>query len=358
MATPADAFARAVQRAALQRQSALLTGIQRYRHHPYARDVSDPPPIWRDGASCLHDYGAVPEAADPGGPPLLCVPSLINRAYVLDLKSDASFLRFLAAAGWRPLLLDWGAPGQAERGFDLTAYVAGRLEAALDVAADLADGPVPVLGYCMGGTLALALAQRRPRDVAALALLAAPWDFHAGQAAQAAVMARTCHLLEPVLQTLGELPTDHIQALFAGLDPQTAVRKFLAFARMDPASPRAAAFVALEDWLNDGVPLAAPVARTCMGEWYGQNTPANGEWRIAGRAVLPREVRCPSLAVVPEADRIVPPASARAVTATLPDSQVWTPAVGHIGMMAGKRARTAVWAPLVRWLNARVVQRT
>ena len=34
-----------------------------------------------------------------------------------------------------------------------------------------------------------------------------------------------------------------------------------------------------EDWLNDGVPLAAAVARLCLGEWYGGNTTASGSWR-------------------------------------------------------------------------------
>ena len=42
-------------------------------------------------------------------------------------------------------------------------------------------------------------------------------------------------------------------------------------------------FVVLEDWLNDGVPLAAPVAREVLSGWYGANTPAAGAWRLARR---------------------------------------------------------------------------
>src|SRR3546814_5935604 len=38
--------------------------------------------------------------------PVLVVPSLINRAYVLDLTAERSLLRWLAAHGLRPLLLD------------------------------------------------------------------------------------------------------------------------------------------------------------------------------------------------------------------------------------------------------------
>ena len=43
----------------------------------------------------------------------------------------------------------------------------------------------------------------------------------------------------------------------------------------------AALFVALEDWLNDGVPLPAPVARQCLAGWYGRNEPGRLAWRIA-----------------------------------------------------------------------------
>ena len=59
------------------------------------------------------------------------VPSLVNRAYVLDLAPGRSMLRWLAERGIRPVLLDWGWPGAAERSFTLTDYVAGRLERAL-----------------------------------------------------------------------------------------------------------------------------------------------------------------------------------------------------------------------------------
>jgi polyhydroxyalkanoate synthase len=210
----------------------------------------------------------------------------------------------------------------------------------------------------MGGTLSLALAQRRRRDVSALALLAAPWDFHAAQAAEGGLVAQAGQVLEPLMQAQGELPTDVIQMLFNGLDPQTAVRKFLAFARMDPESPRAESFVALEDWLNDGVPLAAPVARTCLRDWYGANATRRGAWRIAGRPVRPSEVRCPSLLVAPAGDRIVPPASATSLAEALPASDLHTPALGHIGMVVSQRARDTVWEALLTWLNARVVQRT
>jgi len=262
-ALDAETFSAALDRELRGRAGRFLAGIELYRHHPYRRALADPPLVWQEGTTRLLDY------APHGGAPVLVVPSLINRAYILDLAPGKSLLRALAAAGLRPLLIDWGAPAALERSFDLTDYVAGRLEAAADAAAEVAGAPLAVMGYCMGGLLALALAARRPRLVRALALLATPWSFHAERAGQARMLGRFATPLALACAGLGELPVDLLQALFLSVDPLVSVRKFTRFAELPQDSAAARLFVALEDWLNDGVPLALPVARECLGGWYG-----------------------------------------------------------------------------------------
>ena len=151
----------------------------------------------------------------------------------------------------------------------------------------------------------------------------------------------------------GELPVDVIQALFASLDPVLAERKFAAFAALEPASDAAQDFVALEDWLNDGVSLAAPVARECLTGWYGGNAPARGDWRIAGDAIDPVALDLPSLVVIPAHDRIVPPESAEALGRRLRKAAVMRPNVGHIGMMVSRGVESALWPRIAEWLHAR-----
>ena len=129
--------------------------------------MDDPPAIWTEGSSRLLDYGS------PDDPPVLVVPSLVNRAYVLDLMPEHSMLRFLATEGVRPLLLDWGYPGEVERNFTLSDYIAGRLERAMEAVGQ----SLTLAGYCMGGLMAVAAAHRRPDLVRRLVLLASPWDF-------------------------------------------------------------------------------------------------------------------------------------------------------------------------------------
>jgi len=333
-----EAFRAAVLRRLWRQDAALLKGLAAYRRHPHRRALDDPPVLWREGAARLLDFGGP-------GPPVLFVPSLVNRAHVLDLDEGASLLRFLRAEGVRPLLLDWGWPGPLERRFTLTDHVAGRLERALLAAPE----GVVLAGYCMGGLLALAASLRLPGRVRALALLATPWDFHADPGA--ARLARLLPGLEPVMEATGGLPVDALQAMFALLDPYGVAQKFRAFARLDPASPRARRFVALEDWLNDGVPLAVPVARETIGGWYGANTPARGEWAVAGLPVDPRAWTGPAFLAIPARDRIVPPASAGALAAAMPGAVVHEAAAGHIGMVAGQGAEAALWRPFLGWLR-------
>jgi pimeloyl-ACP methyl ester carboxylesterase len=332
-------FPGAVLAETLRQDAALIEGIAAYRRHPWRRDMPDPPAIWQEGGSRLLDYGGE-------GPLVLFVPSLVNRAYVLDLAPGRSMLRWLAAHGVHPLLLDWGWPGEAERRFSMTDYVAGRLERAMTAA-----GPGAVLaGYCMGGTLAVAAAQRRPDLVRALALLAAPWDFHAPDPARAIQAAEMLPLLEPALAFNHTLPVDLLQVLFAMLDPWGVADKYRGFTRLDPASERATLFVALEDWLNDGIPLAASVARECLAGWYGANTPGRGEWRIAGLPVDPTALHLPAFVAAPARDRIVPQESAVPLARLIEGAVLHEPAAGHIGMAAGHTAERALWQPFREWL--------
>ncbi len=346
-ALPAEDLQSALELEILERSERLLAAIQTYRGHSYRRAPSQAAEIWSEGTTRLLDYSG----GETDRLPVLFVPSLINRSYILDLTPDGSLLQWMAESGFAPLLVDWDAPGDAERGFTLTDYIAGRLEAALDHCLARFQRPVMVVGYCMGGLLALALALRRQRDVAGLVLMASPWDFHR-EKQQASVAQASLMAFGPWIEVLGELPVDAIQSLFAAIDPLDGTRKFLAFGRMDPESDRARAFVALEDWLNDGVPLAGPVARECLGGWYVENTTANLAWRITGRVVDPRQLGIPCLCLVPGQDRIVPPESAAGIATLMPHVDLRRPPIGHIGMVVSRRAPEVVWQPLAEWLKS------
>jgi polyhydroxyalkanoate synthase len=339
-----EVLKRAFETAALQDRE-LVAGIAAYRRDPYIRTLKEPPLHWAESETRLLDFGEVSRAV--GRPTVLFVPSLINRAYILDLLPQESMLRWLAGQGTHPYLLDWGWPGEIERKFTLTDYVAGRLDRAL---ASI-PGPIVLAGYCMGGLLALAAALRQPDKVKALALLATPWDFHAADPKQAKSLSDTLPLLEAMMRFSGTLPIDALQTMFTMLDPFGVSEKYRSFAQLDKASARAKRFVAIEDWLADGVPLAAPVAREAFGGWYGDSNPAQGNWRVAGLVVDPAHFNGPAFCAIPTRDRLVPPESAKPLGAAFRNATIIEPETGHIGMIAGTNAREALWQPFANWLK-------
>lgn len=342
---PEQAFTAALDDTAFSRIQHFQAGVRAYHHHPYRRQLQEPPVIWQNGSSRLLDYGG-----NEDGPVILAVPSLINKAYILDLSAKRSFMRTMADAGLRSFLLDWGEPGETEQKLDLEGYILERLNKALDEIYQKYRRPVTLVGYCMGGVLCTALTALEPDKIDRLVLLATPWDFHGTQATHANIIGAIKPQLDVMIQTLGLLPVDIIQSLFAAIDPYQIVQKFINFSQMDPKSPQAEKFVAMEDWLNDSVPLVAPLAHDCLFGWYIDNKPERGLWEIDGHYIDPGDIHQPAYVVIPENDRIVLPESAHALAQKLPNVRLKTIKAGHIGMMTGRNAKRSLYGPVSKWL--------
>ena len=343
------ALTEAVTEEALGRIQAMINGVRAYHAHPYVRTMPDVPIMNRQGSLTLLDYGA---AQTRNNGVVVAVPSLINPSFILDLDPDRSLMRYLGERGFHPLLVDWGSPGEAEKHYNVGDYVIQHLEPAVERAAQEQGGPVPLIGYCMGGSLALALAARRPDLVASLLLLATPWDFHTASLIQSRALATIFAGALSALKPGQTVPVDLIQLFFASLDPTLTDRKFRRFASLDPTSDAAELFVAIEDWNNGGAPLTAAVARECLGDWYGENLTARGEWMVGGVTIDPATIEHRTLVVAPRADRIVPPASALALGHALPNSQTMRAKGGHVTMIAGPTAPTDLWSPIAEWLQS------
>jgi len=345
-ALDAPRFLTAVTDEAHKRMERFMRGVATYQFHPHKRTLAAPPAVWKRGAATLRDYGGPKDA-----PPVLFVPSLINRAYILDMSAERSLLR-RAAHDVRTYLLDWGEPGDAEKQFSIEDYIDGVLIPALEDV-NARTGQVPrLVGYCMGGTLSVAPAVLRPDLVSKLALLATPWDFHVDSEPSRMMATAFRPVLETVLAANGCAPVDLLQMLFASLDPTLVGRKYRGFGALDPNADAALRFVEIEDWVNEGVPLAEPVARECLFEWYGVNTLANNQWRINGTVIDPARIAAPTLALLPTRDRLVPPESARRLAAAIPGAEQRKVPLGHIGMVVANDAPEQVHAPLVAWLKA------
>ncbi|MEH6546247.1 MAG: alpha/beta fold hydrolase, partial [Sneathiella sp.] len=326
----------------------MIDGIHRYHAHPYRRLDPNHPVLWQSGTTRLLDCHP---GAEETAPTLFIVPSLVNRAYILDLMPGRSLVAHLAEQGIRPLLLDWDGPGDTEKDFTLADYILRRICPALDAAREMFPASdLHLVGYCMGGTLAIAAAEQRQDILKSFIALASPWDFHADLDDNAKTLLGQKDLWSNVLNGFGELPVDLLQTLFTSLDPNLGLRKFSMFSKMDMMSARATEFVALEDWLNDGIPLVKAVAAECFDAWYGENAPKQLHWKIDGQVVSPGNVRLPALIAAPKTDKIVPRLSALGLADMLPNAKVVTPPSGHIGMITSRQAKAGLWQDLSHWI--------
>ena len=250
---------------------------------------------------------------------------------------ERSLLRWLAMQGRRVLLLDWGWPGPDRHALT----VAGHVEAiALPLMETLGE-PVDLVGYCLGGTMALAAAQLGPAR--SVATLAAPWHFNGFPEDSREKLAQLWAGAAPAVEALGVLPIELLQTAFWSLDPARTVAKFEEFATLEGEAART--FVMLEDWANDGPPVAGAAAREMFESFFRDDRPGTGGWRVGGTIIDPAALAIPLLNIVSTTDRIVPQATAVTTGERLDLG------LGHVGMVVGSRGREKLWEPLAAWLS-------
>jgi len=287
---------------------AALAGLRAYEESPHRDRPAPRPEIARVAGATLRDHGG-------SGPPALLVPSLINPPRILDLDGEVSLTAAVARMGRRALLLDWG--GADER---VGLSVSGHIEQLLLPLLREVGEPVALIGYCLGGTMAIAAASLIP--VERLVTIAAPWNFSAYPGPSKRALEDMWAHAEPAAKQLGALPMEVLQAAFWSLDPERTVRKFAEFGHLNSVSAEAQRFVELEEWANEGEPLPYPAAKELIEDLFGKDLPGRDQW--IGSDTL----SVPTLHLTAEHDRIAPAATAPA------GEKVAIPS-GHVGMIVG-----------------------
>lgn len=277
--------------------------------------------------------------------PVILVPSLINPPNVLDLTERRSLLRFLLRQGHDAYLLDWGTPDPiTDASSDLAAHVEALL---LPLLASL-DRPPLLIGYCLGGTLAIGAAARLAtlgKPASGMASIATPWNFADYDDAFRSKLAETWTQARVQCEALGLVPMEVFQTGFWSLDPERTIAKYANFGEIEEGTPAYHGFIALEDWANEGAPLTFAAGRDLAEGCYATNMTGTGQWAIHGTVVDPGALGCPTLAIASTSDRIVPAAT------TPPAQERIDLSLGHVGMMIGSRAEESLWRGLSDWLS-------
>jgi polyhydroxyalkanoate synthase len=155
--------------------------------------------------------------------PLLYVPPLVNKYYLLDLQPKSSLLRWLVEQGHTVFVISWINPGPELADMDMADYIKLGPVAALD-AIEQATGErqADLFGFCMGGTLAAMaaayLAGRGEGDrIAAVTTIGSLFDF--SELGQWATFSDPEQLkaMERHLERKGFMAAQDLQALFSAV---------------------------------------------------------------------------------------------------------------------------------------------
>ncbi|MFO0750421.1 MAG: alpha/beta fold hydrolase [Myxococcota bacterium] len=288
--------------------------------------------------------------------PILLVPSLINRHYVLDLMPGKSFAEFLVRMGHDVFIIDWGTPGDEDRYVTFEDVAVHTLGRAVRIAARYGaeDDAVHLLGYCFGGTLTAIHAALRPERLASLTLVAAPIRFRDGGMLSLWTNTKSFDL-DALVDATGNIPWPLMQGAFQLLRPTLGLAKAVSLAQKAWDDNFLDGFFALETWGSDNVSFPGECYRTYIRELYQNDALIRGELSLDGRVVDLGDIDCPLMAVTFEHDNIVPCASAAEImerVGTRDKERIHLPG-GHVGAMVSSSAARGLWPRLSAWWAAR-----
>jgi polyhydroxyalkanoate synthase subunit PhaC len=287
--------------------------------------------------------------------PILLVPSLINRHYVLDLLPGKSFAEYLVARGHDVFCIDWGTPSDEDRHLDFDTICDRYLARAIRVAAREAGAArVHLLGYCLGGTLAAIHVAARPERIASLVALAAPVGFH--DAGLLSAWTRTKSFdVDALVDAFGNVPWQLMQSAFHLLRPTLGLSKAVQLVDRAWDDEFLDGFLALETWGSDNVSFPGECYRRYVRELYRDDALLRGSFSLSGRPARLESIRCPTLAITFEHDGIVPWQSARVLLDRIgsDDKQHIHLTGGHVGAVVSKKAARTLWPQLSAWWAGR-----
>lgn len=310
--------------------------------------------VLRDGIASLYRFRRPEGAPAATRRPLLVVPSMINRWYVLDLRRGNSFCEALAAAGIDAYLLDWGVPQDEDRYFSWDEAIDRLGRMARATLRDSGADELAIMGYCMGATLSTIYTALHPERVCALVNLAGPIDF-----AQGGLLA---HLVDrrwfdaSAVIAAGNVAPTQMQSGFSAMRPTLNLSKIVGYIDRSGSKSARDGFYAMETWGNDNIPFPAAAYETYITDLYQKNALVRGEHRVRGKVADLKRIECPVLVIGAERDTICPLPAARALLehSGSSDTAVLQVPGGHVGAVVGSKAAKELYPQTAAWLRARL----
>jgi len=289
---------------------------------------------------------------DARGSPVVLVPSLINRAWILDLEPGRSLVDGLAGLGHPTYLVDWGEPGPEDAEEDVGYVLLELLHRSIDrICRHARAQDALLMGYCLGGTLSAMYTALRPERVAGLVALAAPVSFSNGGRFREFV-APGVFDVDRAVAADGLVPVEVMKPAFQLLDPMGSWTKYLAVEAAADKPQQLARVLVRERWIEENVPMSGAFAREFIRSAYQEDRLLAGTWTIRGERVDLGRIQAPLHVVACRKDFITPLAAALPLAgATSGRVETTVLETGHIGVVVGSEGPRTFYPLLDRWFR-------
>jgi polyhydroxyalkanoate synthase subunit PhaC len=312
--------------------------------------------IYRRGTLALNHYR--PLAKEVYRIPVLLVMSLVSKSYILDLAPGQSFIEFLLKQGYDVYLIDWGVPRPEDSRLKLDDYVLDFIPDCISrIIADSGEPELSIIGYCMGGMLALIYAALHPQGpLKNLVCLTTPVNYE-GMKLMRQWTDKRYFDLDRIVDTLGNVPPELIFASFDMLRPASRVASQIRLWDNMWNDDFVKSYRMFDRWAADQIPFPGECFRQTTKELMWDNKLIKNELVLGGRKVDLTQVVVSFLAVMAEHDHIVPYESAKELIALIgsTDKRDIVLKGGHVSLVAGPNAVRRLWPELDRWLSERSI---
>lgn len=248
--------------------------------------------------------------------PVVVVPSLINRPYIMDLIAGHSLFEALGAADLDLFLVDWGVPDESIGHFGFSDYTSKLLRRAIrQVKRIRGVEKVQLVGQCIGGIIA-ALYAAHPelsQDLERLVLLTTPLDFKDSGLLSSWTDPETFDLDRITCAFRGIVPADFLHQSFPLLDIKRHLGRYETLLKNMEIPDFKRIWQALDIWANDNVPFALEAFRDLIRLCYQENRLVTGKFLVDGRPVGIRDIAVPTLAIAAKEDHVFTEPAAHAI---------------------------------------------
>ena len=267
--------------------------------------------------------------------PLLVVPPWINKYYILDLKPENSYVRWLVSQGHTVFIVSWVNPDKklAQKAFE--DYMQEGILNTLDKIAEITGEPdTNVLGYCLGGTLlAITMAWLKENGqsdrIASATFLTTLVDFeHAGEM-KLFMDDNQLKLMNEDMADKGFLSADALKKTFSLLRANDLIWSFVINNYLMGREPFP---FDLLYWNDDSTNMPAAMHSFYLRKLYGDNALINpGEITMKGTPIDIGKIETPCYFLSAREDHIAPWKATYATTQLVKSPHVFVlSASGHV----------------------------